>query len=148
MKKISKRKMIENHLKSGKTLTQKQCFELYGHLRLSAVIFDLRHDRGWDIKTHDKQELDRHKRMCSFAEYELISAPNEPELSKEKEKEPEQAEMPFDDFKDIDFTIPEDEEKKYELPKNAEDIFPDGIKIKKKSFWERMSDWINYDGEK
>ena len=148
MKKISKQKMIENHLKSGKTLTQKQCFELYGHLRLSAVIFELRHDRGWDIKTHDKQALDRHKRMCSFAEYELISAPSEPEPSKKKEKETEQAEMPFDDFKDIDFTIPEDEEKKYELPKNAEDIFPDGIKIKKKSFWERMSDWINYDGEK
>lgn len=48
--KLTKKKMIEDHSKSGKSLTQWECTMLYRHLRLSAVIYDLR-NQGWDIAT-------------------------------------------------------------------------------------------------
>lgn len=41
---------ILNHLKTGKSLTSKEAFELYGATRLSAIIHNLR-NRGYVIHT-------------------------------------------------------------------------------------------------
>lgn len=49
-KRKSKKQMILEHLLSGKTLTQWECTHLYRHLRLGAVIYDLR-EAGYDITT-------------------------------------------------------------------------------------------------
>jgi hypothetical protein len=141
MKKRSKTEDVMNHLRNKGRLSQLQCTELYSATRLSGIIFSKR-EQGYDIKTHDVTILDKYGKECTYAEYELISEPSEPKATKSKEKEPKQAEMPFDDFKDIDFTTPiEDEEKK------AEDLFPNAIKIKKKNFWDRVSDWFGSDGQ-
>lgn len=47
---MSQTKQILRHLRSGRMITQLEALELFGCLRLSARIYDLR-DRGHDIET-------------------------------------------------------------------------------------------------
>ena len=47
---MSRRLMILEHLKSGDTLTRKECYELFGELNLAARIKELR-DQGWNIQS-------------------------------------------------------------------------------------------------
>ncbi len=49
-KRLTKKAKILAHLQSGQTLTQWECTHLYRHLRLGAVIFELR-EQGYDIET-------------------------------------------------------------------------------------------------
>lgn len=62
---LSQNKRILAHLKSGKTITQKQAVPLFGCYRLSARIADLRDD-GHPIRT----DIIRNGRS-HFAEYSL-----------------------------------------------------------------------------
>lgn len=40
---------IERHLMDGKSITPLEALMVYGCIRLSSVIHDLRHKRGWEI---------------------------------------------------------------------------------------------------
>jgi hypothetical protein len=108
-KRISKAKMIENHLKSGKRITQTQAKDLYGHQRLSGVIHELRKKYGdYDsIKTHDLTKKDRWGKPCTFAEYELVSTPEDWEnirknyTNHDDNTEPQDNPNTYDDYLDL-----------------------------------------------
>ena len=52
----SKKGMVLNHLKNGRTLTPQVALRLYGHMRLASCINRLRNE-GFDIKTNIRYGL-------------------------------------------------------------------------------------------
>ncbi len=60
---------VKAHLLSGKTITQKECTDLYGAQRLAALIFDLKHDDKMEIKKNMLSVPTRHGRNSRIAEY-------------------------------------------------------------------------------
>lgn len=60
----SQKKLIRAHLLGGKHITQLDALNLYGALRLSAIIFDLRKE-GMDIVT-EKIQVSPRKRCASY----------------------------------------------------------------------------------
>ena len=60
----SQKKLIRAHLLSGKCITQLDALRLFGALRLSAIIFDLRKE-GMDIVT-EKIQVSPRKRCASY----------------------------------------------------------------------------------
>jgi len=60
----SQKTMIKNHLLEGKSITQLEALKLYGCLRLSAIVFDLRQD-GLNIETEKIQVAPR-KRVAKY----------------------------------------------------------------------------------
>lgn len=60
----TQKSMIRRHLLEGKSITQLDALRLYGALRLSAIIFDLR-DEGLDIVTEIIQVSPR-KRCAKY----------------------------------------------------------------------------------
>jgi len=60
----SQKKQIRNHLLSGKHITQLDALKLYGCLRLSAVIYDLRAE-GWPI-VMEKLQVAPRKRVGDY----------------------------------------------------------------------------------
>ena len=47
----TQKNMILSYLKEGKTITPLEALRMFGCLRLSAIIFILKHDLGYDIST-------------------------------------------------------------------------------------------------
>ena len=70
------RNAILNHLKSGKTITSKEAFELYGVTRLSAIIHDLR-CMGYIIHTISVDGVTRFGDSCKYAKYILAKESEE-----------------------------------------------------------------------
>jgi hypothetical protein len=64
------RNAILNHLKSGKSITSKEAFELYGVTRLSAIIHDLR-CMGYPIHAFTVEGTTRFGDSCRYAKYIL-----------------------------------------------------------------------------
>lgn len=64
------RNAILNHLKSGKSITSKEAFELYGVTRLSAIIHDLR-NMGYAIHTFMMDGTTRFGDSTKYAKYVL-----------------------------------------------------------------------------
>ena len=64
------RNAILNHLKSGKTITSKEAFELYGVTRLSAIVHDLR-NMGYAIHTIMVDGTTRFGDSTKYAKYIL-----------------------------------------------------------------------------
>lgn len=64
------RNAILNHLKSGKSITSKEAFELYGITRLSAIIHDLRR-MGYPIHALSVEGKTRFGDSCRYAKYIL-----------------------------------------------------------------------------
>lgn len=64
------RNAILNHLKSGKSITSKEAFELYGTTRLSAIIRDLR-VMGYSIITIMEDGKTKFGDSCKYARYFL-----------------------------------------------------------------------------
>lgn len=65
---MTQNQMILEHLKSGKTITGKEAMELYGCMRLSARIHDLR-ERGYKIYSQKVTQMNRFGKMVSFDRY-------------------------------------------------------------------------------
>ena len=63
------RSAILNHLQSGKSITSKEAFELYGVTRLSAIIYDLR--GKYPIRTIMVTGTTRFGDSCKYAKYIL-----------------------------------------------------------------------------
>ena len=64
MTKISK---ILEHLQTKKNITQVDAYKLYGSLRLSSIIFNLRDQ--YNIITNNKKSKDRFGNDVRYAEY-------------------------------------------------------------------------------
>lgn len=74
MTKHSQREAIRKHLKKHKSITSWEAIENYGATRLSGIIYVLRHDEGWNIKTKDISVKNRFGQKCDIAKYELVKA--------------------------------------------------------------------------
>jgi len=71
---MSQRDAILNHLKSGRTITSLEALNLYGCLRLAAIIYSLREEE-FKIKT---EMIDVNGK--TIAEYSLSQEPVQSEL--------------------------------------------------------------------
>ena len=64
--------VVLSHLKSGRTITTMDAYELYGITRLSAKIFELR-DKGYNIQFNRIKTTNRFGNKCSYKEYFLVN---------------------------------------------------------------------------
>lgn len=69
--KDTQRKQIATLLIEGKSITSMEAFRKFGITRLSAVIFDLKHDYGMDIVSKDEHVKDRNGRGTVISRYYL-----------------------------------------------------------------------------
>ena len=60
---------VRNHLEEFGKITSWEAIKEYGATRLSAIIYNLRHNYGIDIKSRDVAFTDRYGHKSSFAEY-------------------------------------------------------------------------------
>jgi hypothetical protein len=70
------RNAVLNHLKSGKSITSREAYDLYGATRLSAIIHDLR-CMGYTIHTILVDGKTRFGDSCKYAKYILGSESEE-----------------------------------------------------------------------
>ncbi len=77
MKRLTKTKMVKNHLQRGQTITSLEAINLYGATRLSAIIFSLR-QQGLDIATLPTTIKDRFGNSTTYAKYKLLDLDIEP----------------------------------------------------------------------
>lgn len=63
-------KIIKEHLEKYGYITSFEAFELYGITRLSATIYNLRHD-GLTIENEHIKTINRYGRKVSFVKYIL-----------------------------------------------------------------------------
>ena len=73
--KKSQKKVILEHLKSGKEITQLEATKKYGILRLGAIIYDLRKE-GYKISTRTVHDGNRYGNLSNFGVYKLIQKEN------------------------------------------------------------------------
>lgn len=69
----TKIKQVENYLRAGHSITQKEAIELFSAYRLSSIIFTLR--QTMPIETRLVQKGD-----ARFAEYTLLIKPNNKQI--------------------------------------------------------------------
>lgn len=67
-KKITKKKMVLDHLKKHGSITSLEAIENYGATRLSAIIFNLR-KQGYNIDTVDIKSVDRYGNSVVYGKY-------------------------------------------------------------------------------
>lgn len=75
-KKVSKTKLVLQHLLKKKSITSWEAIEMFSATRLSAIIFCLR-KRGYGIATKDIAMTDKYGNKGFFAKYTLTSMPND-----------------------------------------------------------------------
>lgn len=69
--KTQKQEVIR-HLNENSSLTSWEAFMEYGITRLSAIIYVLRHDEGWDIETKSITRKNRYGNPVTFAKYTVV----------------------------------------------------------------------------
>ena len=62
---------VLRYLKENGSITSMEAIERFGATRLSAIIFNLRHNRGYDISTVPITSTDRYGHQVTFARYVL-----------------------------------------------------------------------------
>lgn len=70
MEKMTQEKAVLLHLKRRGSITSWEAIQEYGATRLSAIIYNLRHD-GWDIETTDLTVKNRYGNSTTVAKYIL-----------------------------------------------------------------------------
>ena len=78
---MNKTKAIMLHLEEFGSITSWEAIKEYGATRLSAIIYNLRHKYGMNIRTEDVEFTDRYGNKSKFGNYIYEK--------KEKEKEDE-----------------------------------------------------------
>jgi hypothetical protein len=68
---LSQTKLVLQHLMEHGSITSYEAIKLYGATRLSAIIYILRHDYGYNIPKHYKQVTTRSGVKTNIAVYEL-----------------------------------------------------------------------------
>ncbi len=75
MRKITSQDVrVLDYLKAHKTITSQEAFRHLGVTRLSAIIFRLKHNQGYDIETYTIHPTNRFGTKCNCAEYHLIES--------------------------------------------------------------------------
>ena len=72
MSRPTQKSEILAYMKAGHRITSMQAIEMFGATRLSAIIYELRHDDGYNIITHDRIGKNRYGGVVQYAEYELV----------------------------------------------------------------------------
>ena len=70
---LSQEKMVLKHLQEHGSITSWEAIQFYGATRLSAIIFNLRHNEGFDIVTDLEKVETRFGAKTQVARYKLIS---------------------------------------------------------------------------
>mgnify|MGYP001776897699 CR=1 FL=1 len=68
---LSQRDLVIEHLKKNGSITPLLALNLFGIMRLSAIIYDLKKE-GYQFKTEIKRTRNRFVARCIYAEYTLI----------------------------------------------------------------------------
>jgi hypothetical protein len=71
-KKARQKSIVLAHLESNGSITPAEAWNTYGISRLSAVVWDLRHDDGVNIHTDIVHTHNRYGDACSHAVYRLV----------------------------------------------------------------------------
>lgn len=66
---MNKTNVIQLHLIEKGNITSWEAIQLYGATRLSAIIYNLRYNRGMDIRTEKIEFTDRFGNKASYAKY-------------------------------------------------------------------------------
>lgn len=69
MSKVTKHSQVKERLQRVGSITSMEAINLFGATRLSAIIYNLRHNSNMDIKTVDITSVDRNGNSCTFAKY-------------------------------------------------------------------------------
>ncbi len=73
-KKVTQKTEVLKHLRNHNGITSMEAFQLYGVTRLSAKIYELRHD-GYVIDNIDEHTKNRYGHPCTYVRYVLVSEP-------------------------------------------------------------------------
>lgn len=68
---LSQTKLVLQHLNEHGSITSYEAFSLYGATRLSAIIYILRHDYGYNIISHFEKVTTRYGHQTQIAVYKL-----------------------------------------------------------------------------
>lgn len=68
----NKTQAVLNHLEQYGSITSMDAFKLYGATRLSAIIYNLRHHYGLEIRNESIKIKDRYNSTCIFDKYILV----------------------------------------------------------------------------
>lgn len=79
---LSQTKLVLQHLNEHGSITSYEAFKLYGATRLSAIIYTLRHDYGYNITSYFEKVTTRYGHKTQIAVYKL-----ETERKKERDYE-------------------------------------------------------------
>lgn len=63
---------VKNHLEEVGEITSMEAFKRFGATRLSAIIYNLRHNYGMEIGNKTNKIKDRYGRICLYDTYYLI----------------------------------------------------------------------------
>lgn len=70
---LSQQKMVLQHLQEHGSITSMEAIQLFGATRLSAIIYNLRHVKGYDIVTDFEVVKTRYDVKTQIARYKLNS---------------------------------------------------------------------------
>lgn len=72
MRKNTKTNDVYEHLKKYGRINTMEAYNLYGATRLSAIIYNLRHNYNMNIINRTIQSKDRYGNTCNFDSYVLV----------------------------------------------------------------------------
>ena len=70
---LTQEKLVLRHLQEQGSITSIEAINLFGATRLSAIIYNLRHDKGYDISTNLEVVTTRYGTKTTIARYKLNS---------------------------------------------------------------------------
>jgi hypothetical protein len=70
--KMNKTKAVKMHLEEKESITTWEAIQLYGATRLSAIIYNLRHDYNMNIISQEVAFKDRYGNNASYVKYILV----------------------------------------------------------------------------
>ena len=68
---LSQEKLVLQHLEDYGSITSMDAIKLFGATRLSAIIYNLRHNEGYDIVTDYEKVITRYGAKATVARYKL-----------------------------------------------------------------------------
>ena len=74
---MSQKDRVLNYINEFGSITPKEAFEDLGAYRLSAIIYDLKHKDGYNIKTEIQSGKNRYGDTTHFAKYSFIEQDEE-----------------------------------------------------------------------
>ncbi len=69
---LTQEKMVLDHLQKHGSITSLEAIKLFGATRLSAIIYNLRHNEGYTIVSEIETVSTRHGTYSNVARYKLL----------------------------------------------------------------------------